>query len=379
MNNVHPQTKGQQILIFIFSVIGFDRNLILYLYRTNKMHLNLTIFSSILWLSVASATEAVTMETVDRQEQEVFARVGDSTISVQTYRQALNSEGRNLFYHGQPPEEELTAFQQKVADKLIDRQLLVQEVYRRGLVVDKAALDNKLEKYRNRVRRHGQEIDENSEQWLRLRQWAEEELLIQQLEQVIRESVSIPSEDVVKDYYSEHPDKFTEPEQQHLSTILLQVAPSSPPETWEAAKREAQEIVERLRAGADFTELASLHSGDASAENGGDMGYLHKGMISDEAQVVIDKLAIGEISDPLTVLEGVVIFRLHDKRPGTLQDFQQVRQRVQKLWQSDEADRQWREFVDNLWTVTSIHIEKKYLTLTGEIDGKNDGMDNSTN
>jgi parvulin-like peptidyl-prolyl isomerase len=343
------------------------------------MRLNLTILASILWLSVAFATEAVTMETGDRQEQEVFAKVGDSIISVQVYKQALNSAGRNLFYHGQPPEEELTAFQQKVADQLIDRQLLVQEINRQGLVVDETALNKKLEKYRNRARRHEQEIDENSEQWLRLRQWAEEELLMQQLEQVVRESVLIPSEDVLKDYYRKHPDKFTEPEQQHLSNILLQVAPSSPPETWEAAKREAQEIVERLRTGVDFAELASLHSGDASAGNGGDMGYLHKGMISDEAQAAIDKLAIGEISDPLTVLEGVVIFRLNDKRPGTLQDFQQVRQRVQKLWQSDEADRQWRAFIDHLWTITSIHIEKKYLTLTGEIDGENGEMDKSTN
>jgi len=343
------------------------------------MHLNLTIISSILWLSVASATEAVTMETDDRQEQEVFARVGDSTISVQTYKQALNSTGRNLFYHGQPPEEELTAFQQKVADQLIDRQLLVQEVNRRVLVVDETALNNKLERYRNRARRHGQEIDENSEQWSILRQWTEEEVLIQQLEQVVRESALIPSEDVLKAYYRDHPDKFTEPEKQHLSNILLQIAPSSPPETWEAALNEAHKIVERLHGGADFTELASLHSGDASAENGGDMGYLHKGMLSNEAQAVIDKLAIGEISDPITVLEGIVIFRLNDRRPGALQDFQQVRQRVQILWQSDEADRQWLAFVDHLRTITSIHIEKKYLTLTGEIDGENDGMDNSTN
>ncbi len=108
-----------------------------------------------------------------------------------------------------------------------------------------------------------------------------------------------PGDEEVQRYYRNNQDKFTTPEKLRVSTILLKVDPSSTAETWNAARKEALEILQQLRAGRDFSQLATIKSGHESAENGGDMGYIHRGMLAEEAQKAIDQLKPGELSKPV--------------------------------------------------------------------------------
>ena len=315
-----------------------------------------------LCLLFAAATVTAEIATV---EDAVFARVGDSVILVSEYKQALINASRDAFYHGAPPENELLAFQQEVADTIINRELLVQQAARLGLRIDAARVEQELDKYRGRASRRGQEIDEGSEDWLSVKRQVEEDFLAADVETRIRESIALPSEQQLQSHYQEHPDKFTEPARFDLSTILLGVDPSAGATSWEAARQEARDLVDRLRAGADFAELARIHSADASADDGGALGYSHKGMFSVEAQEMIEKLALAEISEPLQVLEGIVIFRLNGLTPAKRMEFSQVRERVQKLWLRDESDRYWLDYLQGLRLNASIEIDEKYLTVSG--------------
>src|SRR6185503_17229974 len=104
----------------------------------------------------------------------------------------------------------------------------------------------------------------------------------------------------------------------HLRIILLKVDPSSPQAKWDGARNEGAAIAKRLKGGADFKQLAKLHSAEGSAEGGGDMGYVHRGMLPESAQEAIDKLKPGEITEPVALLEGMAIFRLEQRKPPKL-------------------------------------------------------------
>jgi parvulin-like peptidyl-prolyl isomerase len=167
-------------------------------------------------------------------------------------------------------------------------------------------------------------------------------------------------------YYAANPEKFTEPERFRVSSILLKVDPSAPAAAWDAAMAEAVGIVSRLRAGGDFRELARLHSGDASAEQGGDMGYLHRGMMGSRAQVAIDAADLGVVTDPVRLLEGVAIFRVDERPVRRLHPLEDVAERAQDLWLREQRESRWSEFLDGLSKQAEIHVNPQhYLPLPG--------------
>jgi len=291
----------------------------------------------------------------------VFAKVGDTVILQQDYDAAFAAGMRKKFYHGRVPEGGAAAMQREVGDTLVTNALLLQEAKRRSLKPDDAAIQQTIEQYDKRYH--------DSKQWQQTRaqfvptltKQLQQESLLSQLENLIR---NVPQPDVkqIQEYYTANPDKFTEPEQLQLSVILLKVDPSSPPAVWDKTRADALDLIKKLRNGADFATLARKHSGDSSSEKGGDLGYLHQGMLPQGAQENVDKLKPGEISEPVRLLEGVAIFRLNDRKPPKLNDFETSRERARDLWLREQGERSWTAFIARLKKETPIQVdESRYL------------------
>ena len=308
---------------------------------------------------VAPALAAAETEPLDPAA--TFATVDDAVITIGEYAEALREGARHTFYHAQPPEGELAAFQQRVAQALIDRRLLVAEAGRRGLSPDNASVQESL----GRAAAGGAD----AETLAQLRQRLEEESLIERLEAQAR-SVPEPTEAAVRAYYQEHPDLFTEPAQLRLSVILLRVEPSAGSAAWTAARDEAADLLRRVRAGADFAELARLHSGDGSAAQGGDMGYLHQGMLAPEIEQAALPLQPGDLAEPVTVLEGVVLARLDDRREARLSPFEAVAERAESLLRREQSDAALVTLRDGLRAAARIEMRDDLLRPDG---GMGDG------
>jgi len=169
-------------------------------------------------------------------------------------------------------------------------------------------------------------------------------------------NITPPTEKQLKAYYDKNNDKFTEPMQQKLSLILLVVDPSSSNEVWQAAMDTGNELVRQLHEGADFAEFARTYSGDVSAAQGGDMGYVHREMLSEAVQKAIDALQPGQITEALRTLQGVAIIRLDDRQPERLREFEDVRERASKLWVRQQSDTAWSEFKRKLRLDTPVTV-----------------------
>ena len=261
----------------------------------------------------------------------LYARVGDAVITVEEYNQSFQLSVRQKFYHSKPPEGELANVRKVVADELIIRQLLLQEAARRGLTPDETTINRTIEQYDQRYA--------NSARWKQqrvilltsLQKKLSDDDVLQQLQSSVR-NIAPPTDAQLKKYYQDNLQKFTEPMQQKLSLILLAVDPSSEKDAWDAAMKDGQSLVKKLHNGDDFAELARLHSGDVSSDQGGDMGYIHREMLSEAAQKVVDELERGDISRAVRVLQGVAILRLDDRRPEKLRAFSDVAERARGLW-----------------------------------------------
>jgi len=307
--------------------------------------------------NIIAATAAQTKVGSTAGPTSVFAKVGDAVITRKEYDEAFNAASRGKFYHGKPPENEIAILQREVADKLVARVLLLREAKRRGLRPDAAEIQKTVQTYEQRYA--------NSEQWKKNRAQVlpglvarlEEENLLSQLEKATRANVEADAKDA-KAYFLKHPEKFTEPEKLRVSAILLKVDPSSPKAGWIKVDEEAQGLVKRLRGGADFAELARKHSADPSAQQGGDMGYLHAGMLPDGVQEVLSKLKPGETTDTVRLLEGIAVFRLVDRKPAQSHAFDEVKVRAQELAQRDQSETAWNGFVADLKKKTPAQIDQ---------------------
>lgn len=316
----------------------------------------LSVLAAATWLQIAG--EAMGDDPV--AERPPFATVGEVTITAEQFEAAVQNGMRQKFYHGKVPEVEFAKYQKEVGEYLIDRILLRDEIKRRGIPADhegvKQAVDQYDKRYASSERWH-----QNREKMLEpLIKELEEKSQLKQLEQQVRK-LPEPVESEVLAYYKAHPEKFTQPEQRKLSLILLKVDPGGGPEAWESARKEAVSLLDKLKKGADFGELARIHSGDPSAEKGGEMETVHKGSLAVPAEEAISKLKEGQLSDPpVMVLEGISIFRLNQILPKQLMTFEEVKDRAAKLLIQERSNQAWDGLKKRLRAEKKIKINNLY-------------------
>lgn len=292
-----------------------------------------------------AATTAVT--TAPAPTQAVFATVGDITITAGEYDALWQTVQRQKFYHRKAPEAEVEQLRREVGDQIINQALLSREIVRRGVPPDTAKVQARLADYERQYGGSPMWARIQSERLPALTKELERQSSIERLATQVR-AVEAPDEATAKAYYDAHPDRFTEPEQIRFSVILLKVDPSSPKAAWQKAREEAAAIRERIARGADFADLAKLHSSDVSAERGGDMGYVHRGMLPEGLAERLTTMTPLSVSDPVGVLEGVAILKLVDRKPAKLREFVQVRERAGQLWAREESERRWQAFLGEL-------------------------------
>jgi peptidyl-prolyl cis-trans isomerase SurA len=120
------------------------------------------------------------------------------------------------------------------------------------------------------------------------------------------------TEDEISQYLEDNRGKLETGLSYHARHILI------PPEgdadtAWEAARIKADMLRAQLLDGADFVELAKQHSRDATAKDGGDLGTLKRGELSQEVEGAILALKVGELSRPFRSPLGYHVFRLESK------------------------------------------------------------------
>ena len=79
----------------------------------------------------------------------------------------------------------------------------------------------------------------------------------------------------------------------------------------------AERLLQQLRAGAKFSEIARSFSQSASAAMGGDLGWVKLGQLGGELDGALLKMNPGQVSQPIRSLAGFHILRLRDRRAAS--------------------------------------------------------------
>lgn len=133
--------------------------------------------------------------------------------------------------------------------------------------------------------------------------------------------------------------------QTHARHILLRLSPKQG-ET--AAMEKLAAFKKRILAGqADFAALARENSEDASAKQGGDLGWANPGMFVPEFEKVMNGLAPNQISDPLVSRFGVHLIQVLERREAQMsqRDQREMARNVLRGKKQEEAYVLWAQEV----------------------------------
>jgi len=109
------------------------------------------------------------------------------------------------------------------------------------------------------------------------------------------------------------------------------------------AKRKLVGLKERLDNGANFAELARLHSNDLSAAKGGELGWLYQGDTVPDFEKAMDALKINQTSDPVQSPFGFHLIQVLERRTedATAERQRLAARQVLRERKSDEAYQDW--------------------------------------
>ncbi len=158
-----------------------------------------------------------------------------------------------------------------------------------------------------------------------------------------------PTEEELRRHYEEQQQAFTTPEQRHIRHILIAISPDATPQQKQQALAKALEIKQRLEQGEDFSELAKQFSEDpGSKAQGGDLGFIKKGLLEKNFEDAAFALPEGKISDPVETPFGYHLIQVIAIKPAVPQPFEAVREQIRQDIQHQEAEARFYELAEKL-------------------------------
>jgi peptidyl-prolyl cis-trans isomerase D len=144
----------------------------------------------------------------------------------------------------------------------------------------------------------------------------------------LRRLLAVDEEELIA-YYEDHRDEFLQDEQANARHILIRVAPDATEEERAEAEVRAGGVATIAKQGADFAELAAIHSEDpGSKDDGGDLGWFGRGRMVEEFEDAVFSAKPGEIIGPVKSQFGYHIIRVEAFRPEHQQPFEEVEEQV---------------------------------------------------
>jgi peptidyl-prolyl cis-trans isomerase C len=259
------------------------------------------------------------------KEDKVVVTVNGAPITESQVQQNLDLQYKPILakYAAQAPQlaaQQEKVFRENVTQELVTRQLLEEQAKAAGTQVTDDELMAEMtrqlaarqppmtiEDFQKAVESQGVDFEAMKG---RLRQGLK-------FHKLLESKVPVPpaTEADAKKYYDENAKEFQVPEQVQASHILISTRPADPKadpnQAKVQAKQKADELLKKIKGGADFAALAKENSDDpGSKAQGGDLGLFPRGPMVKPFEDAAFKLKVGEVSDLVETQFGYHIIKV---------------------------------------------------------------------
>ncbi len=177
----------------------------------------------------------------------------------------------------------------------------------------------------------------------------------------LKNKVNVTDDDV-KAYYETHRKDMSEPAKVRARHILIRVSENANKDKWEAARKLALKIRNKIKSGADFAEMAKKYSDDpGTKDRGGELGFFSKGRMVPEFEKAAFNLKVGEISQPVKTVFGYHIIQVEEKMPAKQKSFNEVKDQIRRNLSIEKQRNLLEKIMADLKTRYPVKTNKELL------------------
>jgi len=193
---------------------------------------------------------------------------------------------------------------------------------------------------------------------------ARREIVLQSyLASVSEPAADFPTESDVQSAYEQNRAALTMPRALRLAQIFVALPANADAATTGRVQKMAADLAHRAQArGADFEMLARENSQDkASAERGGDLGFVPETMIQPLVLAAANPLKRGEVSAPVRTPAGFHVLKLVDVREAAVRPLDEVRPQIRTALREQRAKQNAQAYLAKRVSPEAITIDENVL------------------
>jgi peptidyl-prolyl cis-trans isomerase D len=133
----------------------------------------------------------------------------------------------------------------------------------------------------------------------------------------------------LQQYYTDHLSDYRMPDRVKVSHILFKTTGKTP-EQAKQLEKTAADVLAKIKAGANFADMAKKYSEDTSASNGGDIGWIVHQQTVPEFDKTAFNMQPGQLSGLVHTTYGIHIIKVLDKQNAHLQSFNDVQASIRE-------------------------------------------------
>ncbi len=240
----------------------------------------------------------------------------------------------------------------EVLDRLITEKLLIEEVKKEKVTVNKEDEAKSLE---GMYAQFGGEEKMKAflkEKKIDLKKFMENFRSNLRISKLVNEKVIagiVVSDEEAEKFFNENRKMFQAGGLQvKASHILIRVKPDADEKQKREAKRKIKNILEKLKNGEDFAQLAKEYSEGPSKASGGDLGYISKGQMVKPFEEALFALKKGEVSDIVETPFGYHLIKVFDIKEPKPIEFAQVKEVLKKQLKQAKSQGELKKYYENL-------------------------------
>jgi len=258
-------------------------------------------------------------------------------------------------------QERIQALCRQVLEKLIEEKLIDQEVKKSGVKISSKDIEGTVEEIKRRNSATQEDLEKAlAVEGLTLETYKKQIEKSLQRQKLINWSVKIEEkagEKELREFYQKNISRYRTNETYRPGQILFIIPKEATPEEIREIRKKCQKVLEKIKKGEDFGEMALLYSEDTSNRDHGDLGYFRKGELLPVFEREALRLKVGEVSGIIRTEFGFHIIKLLDRKGMDPLPFEEVIERVKADYYDGEMEKAFRQYLSTLKEKAVIEIK----------------------
>ncbi|MDB9805642.1 peptidylprolyl isomerase [Porticoccaceae bacterium] len=266
-------------------------------------------------LTAFSVTASAQLEILDK----VVAIVDEDVVLESEVQRRLATIYAQIQQSGtQPPPQEIVV--QQVLERLISERLQLNMGYSAGIRITDEELNDAMARIASSnqltMEQYAEQVHASGSTLSNVREEIRNEMIMMRVQQgQVMRRIRISNQELDNFLNSEEGRFMTSPDV-NVGHILLPVPSGKNNEEVNAILQRAQGLLEEANNGTDFRQLAIANSADQTALQGGDLGWRKMAQLPGVFIEAVEKLEIGQISEPIRSDAGYHLIKLYERKGG---------------------------------------------------------------